>query len=63
MPRYEIWLKVGQQPEVEGEKLEVMTSNQPGGYNAGDVVIRKEDRVVAHFKNGEWVGCRERSPA
>ncbi len=54
MPRWEILLKEGRQVHVDGEKLEVTATNKPQGYFLGDLAIRKEERVVAHFKAGAW---------
>lgn len=70
MPRYEIWLQGNQRVEVEGDALEHVPQrnlNQPAdprytGYNHGDVLVRKGDRIVAWYKRAEIVGYNEQEP-
>ncbi len=62
MPHYEIWLKEDRVAVVEGDKLEIMGSSSANNFTQGDVVVSKEGRVIAHFKNSAWAGYQELSP-
>jgi hypothetical protein len=63
MPKYEIFMKEARTVQVDGDKIDVMTTSMAGGRELLDLVIHKENRVVAHFRRGEWVGYSEKPPA
>ena len=55
MPYYKIWLKDKRETVVEGDTLELQT-HLDHGRTPGDVIVKKGDTIVAHFRVGDVAG-------
>jgi hypothetical protein len=61
MPYYRVWLTGGRSVRLEGDALEVVDAPSQG-FASGDIVIRKNDRVIGHFEAKAVDGYNEYEP-